>query len=84
MAQHTPYSSEAQRSKSGDVRTTASEQMEKVTSQVEGAVREVSSDVQAVAGNIKSAVDTSVKDKPMATLAVAAVLGFVMGALWKS
>ena len=40
--------------------------------------------VQEVAGNFKGAVDKSVKDQPMATLAVAAVLGFVLGALWKS
>ena len=37
-----------------------------------------------VAGNLKGAVDKSVKDQPMATLAVAAALGFVLGALWKS
>ena len=40
--------------------------------------------VQAVAGNIKHAVDKSVKDQPMATLAMAAVIGFVLGAVWKS
>jgi ElaB/YqjD/DUF883 family membrane-anchored ribosome-binding protein len=37
-----------------------------------------------VAGNIKGAVDKSVKDQPMATLAAAAAVGFVLGALWKS
>ena len=37
-----------------------------------------------VAGNLKGAVDRSVKDQPMATLAVAAAVGFVLGALWKS
>ena len=46
--------------------------------------REAGERVQAVAGNFKGAVDKSVKDQPMATLAVAAVLGFVLGALWKS
>ena len=40
--------------------------------------------VQEVAGNLKGAVDKSVKDQPMATLAMAAVLGFVLGAIWKS
>ena len=40
--------------------------------------------MQKVAGNFKSAVDKSVKDQPMATLAVAAAVGFVVGALWKS
>ena len=37
-----------------------------------------------VAGNVKGAVDKSIKDQPMATLAVAAAAGFVLGALWKS
>lgn len=46
--------------------------------------REVGDRVQEVAGNLKGAVDKSVKDQPMATLAMAAVLGFVLGAIWKS
>jgi len=37
-----------------------------------------------VAGNLKGALDTSLKDQPMATLAFAAVVGFVLGAIWKS
>jgi len=40
--------------------------------------------IEAVAGNIKGAVDKSVAEQPMATLAVAAMVGFVVGALWKS
>jgi ElaB/YqjD/DUF883 family membrane-anchored ribosome-binding protein len=40
--------------------------------------------MQEVAGNIKGAVDRSVKDQPMATLAMAALIGFVLGAIWKS
>jgi ElaB/YqjD/DUF883 family membrane-anchored ribosome-binding protein len=46
--------------------------------------REAGERVQEVAGNIKGAVDKSVKDQPMATLAAAAAVGFVLGALWKS
>lgn len=46
--------------------------------------REAGERVQAVAGNLRTAVDKSVRDQPMATLAVAAALGFVVGALWKS
>jgi ElaB/YqjD/DUF883 family membrane-anchored ribosome-binding protein len=45
--------------------------------------REASERVQEVAGNLKGAVDKSIKDQPMATLAMAAVAGFVLGALWK-
>ena len=37
-----------------------------------------------VAGNVKGAVDKSIKDQPMATLAAAAAVGFMLGALWKS
>jgi ElaB/YqjD/DUF883 family membrane-anchored ribosome-binding protein len=47
-------------------------------------VREVSDRTGEVAGNFKKAVDKSVKDQPMATLAMAAAVGFVLGALWKS
>jgi ElaB/YqjD/DUF883 family membrane-anchored ribosome-binding protein len=39
---------------------------------------------EEVTGNMKGAIDRSVKDQPMATLAMAAVVGFVLGALWKS
>ena len=46
--------------------------------------RDATDRVQEVAGNVKSAVDKSLRDQPMATLAVAAGLGFVIGALWKS
>jgi ElaB/YqjD/DUF883 family membrane-anchored ribosome-binding protein len=46
--------------------------------------REAGERIQEVAGNVKGAVDKSVKDQPMATLAAAAAVGFVLGALWKS
>jgi ElaB/YqjD/DUF883 family membrane-anchored ribosome-binding protein len=46
--------------------------------------REAGERIQEVAGNVKGAVDKSIKDQPMATLAAAAVVGFVLGALWKS
>jgi ElaB/YqjD/DUF883 family membrane-anchored ribosome-binding protein len=45
--------------------------------------REAGERVQDVAGNFKGAVDKSVKEQPMATLALAAIAGFVLGALWK-
>jgi ElaB/YqjD/DUF883 family membrane-anchored ribosome-binding protein len=47
-------------------------------------VSEAGDRASEVAGNIKGAVDKSVKDQPMATLAMAAAVGFVLGALWKS
>lgn len=46
--------------------------------------REVSAMAQKAPGAMKAAVDDSLKHQPMATLAVAGVLGFLLGALWKS
>jgi ElaB/YqjD/DUF883 family membrane-anchored ribosome-binding protein len=60
------------------------DQAENMASRVAEQGRDAGERVQEVAGNIKGAVDRSVKDQPMATLAVAAVIGFVLGALWKS
>ncbi|HET9540256.1 MAG TPA: hypothetical protein VFQ46_06625 [Candidatus Limnocylindria bacterium] len=60
------------------------DQAEGVASRVAEQGREAGEKVQEVAGNLKGAVDKSVKDQPMATLAVAAAVGFVLGALWKS
>ena len=69
----------------------AGKQMEKAIGGAENAVRSMAEQgkdagerVQQVAGNLKGAVEKSVTDQPMATLAVAAALGFVIGALWKS
>jgi ElaB/YqjD/DUF883 family membrane-anchored ribosome-binding protein len=77
---------------------TASDLASKAGEQIEGAMhsaeqtarhvaeqgREAGERVQEVAENFRTAVDKSVRDQPMATLAVAAALGFVIGALWKS
>jgi ElaB/YqjD/DUF883 family membrane-anchored ribosome-binding protein len=58
--------------------------VEGYTSGAAGQMREVSDRAGEVAGNFKSALDKSIKDQPMATLGVAAMVGFVLGALWKS
>jgi ElaB/YqjD/DUF883 family membrane-anchored ribosome-binding protein len=60
------------------------DQAEHYANRVSEQGREVGDKVQEVAGNLKGAVNKSVKDQPMATLAMATVLGFVLGALWKS
>ena len=45
--------------------------------------RDAAEKVQEVAGNFKVAVNKSLNDQPMTTLAMAAALGFVLGVLWK-
>jgi ElaB/YqjD/DUF883 family membrane-anchored ribosome-binding protein len=86
MAQSSPYDD-----RPSDIKDKATDQFRKAADSVEGAagaaadqIREVGDRAGEVAGNFKSAVDKSVKDQPMATLAMAAAVGFVLGALWKS
>ena len=62
----------------------AADQAEQFASRAAEEARIVGGNVQEVAGNFKGAVNKSVRDQPMATLAIAAVMGFVLGALWKS
>ncbi len=98
MATATTYSNLNREEAARQVGDRASEYADKAGQQIDRALdtaegmarqvaeqgREATERVGEVAGNIKVAVDKSVKDQPMATLAVAAAVGFVMGALWKS
>jgi ElaB/YqjD/DUF883 family membrane-anchored ribosome-binding protein len=73
--------------KASDIATKVADKAGKVRDSVEEmapSLREARESVAEVGGNIYSAVDDSVKSQPMATLAVAAGIGFVLGALWKS
>jgi uncharacterized protein YjbJ (UPF0337 family) len=53
-------------------------------SQLPAPLSDASQAAQDVADNVGSAVKTSVKEQPMATLALVMMVGFVLGALWKS
>jgi ElaB/YqjD/DUF883 family membrane-anchored ribosome-binding protein len=46
--------------------------------------QEIAGQAGEIAGNVKGAIDKSVKDQPLTTLLAAAAVGFVIGALWKS
>ena len=77
------------RSDLSDKASDLKDQAKKVAGQVEGYASEAMDKLRdtgagEVAGNIKGAVDKSVKDQPMATLALAAAIGFVLGAIWKA
>lgn len=71
-------------SRATDAVNQATEQIGDAASRAAEHGREARDAVQKVAGNFKGVVDKSLKDQPMATLGVAAVAGFVLGALWKS
>jgi len=74
-----------------DLKDKATDQFSRAADQAQGMAnqamkqgREAGERVQEVATNFKSALDKSITEQPMATLAAAAVVGFVLGALWKS
>jgi ElaB/YqjD/DUF883 family membrane-anchored ribosome-binding protein len=92
MAQSSQYGSRSDLSdKASDLKDKATDQFKRTGDRVEGVasgaadqMREAGDRAGEVAGNFKSAVDKSVKDQPMATLAMVAAVGFVLGAIWKS
>jgi len=59
------------------------ESAEKIAGMVAEQAREYGDKAQEAVKNLKPYVDKSMKEQPMATLGVAAVIGFVLGALWK-
>jgi ElaB/YqjD/DUF883 family membrane-anchored ribosome-binding protein len=69
----------------------AHDQIDKAAGQIEGAAdkiaeqgREVGDNVQVVVGHVRSAVEKSLKEQPLTTLAMTAAMAFVLGAIWKS
>jgi len=100
MAQSTPsgldrgpgdYCREDLSEKGAALGSRAGDQVERVTQDVGSAARSVAEQgrqakdqVQVVADNFRTAVEKSIKEQPLATLALAAGAGFIMGALWKS
>ena len=71
----------------GDVATdkvkNAAESAEEFAGRVAEQAVEYGKKAQQAVENFKPYVERSMKEQPMATLAIAAVIGFVLGALWK-
>lgn len=77
--------------KAADVAMAASQKFDQALDVAETAARKVAdqgrelgSRVTEVGTNVRGAVDKSLAEQPMTTLAIAAAAGFVLGALWKS
>lgn len=82
---------EAASDKANEIAGKAGEKLEGAMETADAAMRDIADrtgqagqQMQKVAGNMKTAVDKSLKDQPMTTLAIAAMMGFAIGALWKS
>ena len=56
---------------------------EEIAGKIADQARKYGEKAQEAVKNFKPLVDKSMKDQPMATLGIAAVIGFVLGALWK-
>ena len=67
-----------------DATTTAKQSIDSAAGQLQNVANQTTREVGAVSGNIQKAVDKSLSDQPYTTLAMAAAIGFVVGAIWKS
>jgi len=91
LEQRTASSGHALADRAADIAGMAGQQLDKAADSAAATMKTVSDTgrdagerVSQVAGNMKTALNKSVLDQPMATLAMAAALGFVVGAIWKS
>ena len=67
-----------------DIKGKAKQTIDEASDRAQEIAGQARQQVGDVAGNVKGALDKSVKDQPIVTLALAAAVGFVIGALWKS
>lgn len=95
MTQNTTYGTRDRvddvKNKAEDYKNRAADQALNVAQKVEDAAntvaqrgREAGEQVQEVAENFRTAFNKSMKEQPLTTLAMAAGVAFVLGALWKS
>lgn len=61
----------------------AADTAQEIAAQIAEHARAYGEKAQELARNARPMVDKSMKEQPMTTLAAAAVVGFVLGALWK-
>ena len=62
----------------------AKQTIDDAAQRAQDAATQMGRQVGAVGGNLSKAVDKSLRDQPYATLALVGLMGFVLGALWKS
>ena len=67
-----------------DVANAAGRQIGLVADKTAEVAKQAGAKANELAGEAKSAIDKSLSSQPMATLGMAVVAGFVLGALWKS
>jgi ElaB/YqjD/DUF883 family membrane-anchored ribosome-binding protein len=69
--------------KASDQIKSAADSAQEIAGRVTDQAREYGEKAQEAVKEIRPFVEKSLKEQPMATLAGAAIIGFVLGALWK-
>jgi ElaB/YqjD/DUF883 family membrane-anchored ribosome-binding protein len=67
-----------------DIKGKAKQSFDEASDRAQEIAGQARQQVGEVAGNVKGAIDRSLKDQPLTTLLMATAVGFVVGALWKS
>lgn len=67
-----------------DIKGKAKQTFDQASEHVQEVAADAKNQIKDVAGNVKGAVDKSIKEQPITTLLMAAAVGFVIGAIWKS
>lgn len=67
-----------------DATSTAKQGIDSAAGQLQDVAEQTTKQVGAVGGNVQKAVDKSLAAQPYTTLAMAAAIGFAIGAIWKS
>ena len=67
-----------------DVTGQAKASIDEAAGSVQDIAKQTKKNIGAVGGNVQKAVDKSLNDQPYTTLAMAAAIGFVIGAIWKA
>jgi ElaB/YqjD/DUF883 family membrane-anchored ribosome-binding protein len=67
-----------------DATSTAKHAIDSAADRLQSSANQATKQLSAVGGNAQKAVDKSLSDQPYTTLALAAVLGFAIGAIWKA
>ena len=69
--------------RTGEMARDAAKTTEEMAGKVADQAREYGEQAQEVAKQVRPFIEKSMKEQPIATLAGAAVLAFVLGALWR-
>jgi ElaB/YqjD/DUF883 family membrane-anchored ribosome-binding protein len=67
-----------------DATSTAKKSIDSAAGQLQGVANSAAAGARGVSGNFSRAVNKSLKNDPYMSLAMAAAVGFVLGAIWRA